>query len=175
MDVLTVFLPSQYADKHREKARQKRLEVQAAEKAQVNSLFSVLMVVLASSCSRLLTFLQKVADLANPKLQRQLEKKRAAEQKAINETIRMKKNVKKKKHLSVQAEWNELAEDERLFKRLKKGKITDDEYEEQLFSTRKDAEDVAGGSEVNNNRRKKKQKASRGRYIAGRAGKGHKK
>ncbi|CAM9713132.1 unnamed protein product, partial [Chrysoparadoxa australica] len=93
-----------FKDKARQKARQKRLEVQDAENKQ------------------------------------RAKEERAAEKAAaeairrflLRQFTRLRKRKKKKAHEMLQEEWDELAEDERLYKRFKKGKMTEKEYEDAL-------------------------------------------
>ncbi len=99
----------QYADKVRERARKKRLAAEMEERA------------------------KKKVDQMDPKKQKAVAKARVAKEKAKAEAVRAKKHAKKKQpHLLALNEWDELAADERAYKRMRKGKITKEEYEDIL-------------------------------------------
>ena len=97
-----------FSDKVREEARQKRLalELSAGKSAK-----------------------QVKAEQRKSFLDRKVEARRAeARQKGRNP------NKKRGKHAQIVDEWEDLAKEERLYKKFKKGKITREEMEEQLGS-----------------------------------------
>ncbi len=76
---------------------------------------------------------KKEVDLMDAKKQKAAAKARAAKERAKAEAIRAKKHAKKKQpHLLALREWDELATDERAYKRMRRGKITKEEYEDIL-------------------------------------------
>ncbi len=76
---------------------------------------------------------KKEVDRMDPKKQKALAKARAAKGKAKTEAVRAKKHTKKKQpHLLALNEWAELAADERAYKRMRRGKITKEEYDDVL-------------------------------------------
>ncbi len=76
---------------------------------------------------------KKKLDQMDTKKQKAVAKVRDVKEKAKAEAIRSKKHAKKKQpHLLALNEWNELAADERAYKKLRKRKITKEEYEDIL-------------------------------------------
>ena len=66
--------------------------------------------------------------------------KREEKQKKAEERIKMKANRKRVgKHQQILAEWDDLAKEERLHKKLKRGKISQAEYDRQMYGDKKSA------------------------------------
>ena len=100
-----------YKDKIREAARQKRLEAELAA---------------GGKNAKQIRAEQRKAD----RLQREKERRQVAIEKGRNPN---KKRTKKAQQLD---EWEELAKEERLYKKLRRGKISKEEFEAQLQSIR---------------------------------------
>lgn len=111
-----------FKDKAREKERQKKLAEIAAEKAK-----------------------REKADADA------LEKKRKRDDDDDDDLLGKKKQAprrrekKKGLHQQIVEEWDELAEEEKLYKKLKRGKITEDEYEKALLGKAGGDSDDDGG------------------------------
>jgi ATP-dependent RNA helicase DDX55/SPB4 len=96
-----------YKDKVREKARQKRLEQELAAGG-------------------------KSAKLIKAE-QRKAEKERRQEEKRQKEIEKGRNPDKKRgRHARIVDDWDDLAKEERLYKKLRKGKITKDEYDKLM-------------------------------------------
>jgi len=92
-----------YEDKKREKARQLRLTDDARS--------------------------EKLA-------KRREEKKQEREEKKAKQEARLKNKASRKRvgrHQQLLTEWDELAKEERLYKKLKRGRITQEKYDEEMF------------------------------------------
>lgn len=101
-DVDIVAIP--FLDKSREKARQKRLAEENGKSAKT----------------------VKAEQRKAEKERKKLEKRQAAIAKGRNP------DKKRGKHSRIVDDWDELAKEERLFKKLRKGKISKEEYDAQL-------------------------------------------
>ncbi|KAG5175672.1 P-loop containing nucleoside triphosphate hydrolase protein, partial [Tribonema minus] len=97
-----------FRDRRREEARQRKLAAQDAENQ------------------------QRDLERDDVGLQRQREREQRRRDKEAAEAIRLRKRTKKKKHEVLREEWDELANEERLFKRLRQKKITQEEYEREI-------------------------------------------
>ena len=97
-----------YLDKPREDARQKRLAAELAA---------------GGKNAKQIKAEQRKAD----QIRRQKERRHDAVEKGRNP------DKKRGKNAQIVDEWEELAKEERLFKKLRRGKITKQEYEEQFF------------------------------------------
>jgi len=107
-----------YKDKIREKARQKRIEQDATNETEEGG----------GGTSR-----KKNARLI------QIEKKQALKEEKLKrrreEAIAKGRNPDKKrgKQAQLNDEWDELAKEQRLYKKLRKGKITQEQYDDEMF------------------------------------------
>ena len=80
---------------------------------------------------------QRLKNLDNTIAKRKLERKKRKERyeretQRKKECNRRKSKLRKRKNLFLQSEWDELANETRLMKKLKKGKITKKEFEIQV-------------------------------------------
>ena len=108
-----------YEDKVREKARQARM--QDERKA------------------------EKLAKRREEKKQKREEKQKKAE-----ERVKMKANRKRVgKHQQILAEWDDLAKEERLHKKLKRGKISQAEYDRQMYGDKNDKKSANADNDLN--------------------------
>lgn len=110
-----------FLDKAREHARQKRLAAELAA---------------GGKNAKQIKAEQRKAEL----LQRQHERRKAAIEKGRNP------DKKRGRNAQIVDEWEELAKEERLFKKFRRGKISKKEYDEQLFGS--SAIGAAGASET---------------------------
>ena len=99
-----------YLDKGREAARQKRLAAELAA---------------GGKNAKQIKAEQKKAEL----LQKQKDRRQAAIAKGRNP------DKKRGRHAQIVDEWEELAKEERLYKKLRRGKITKDQYEQLMRGT----------------------------------------
>ena len=107
-----------YEDKVREKARQARM--QDERKA------------------------EKLAKRREEKKQKREEKQKKAE-----ERVKMKANRKRVgKHQQILAEWDDLAKEERLHKKLKRGKISQAEYDRQMYGDKNDKKSANAANDL---------------------------
>lgn len=76
-------------------------------------------------------------DARNEKLtKRREEKKQEREEKKAKQEARLKNKASRKRvgrHQQILTEWDELAKEERLYKKLKRGRITQEKYDEEMF------------------------------------------
>lgn len=107
----------QFKDKVREKARQKRLAAELAA---------------GGKNAKQIKAERRLAE----KLKRQKEHRAAEIEKGRNP------NKRKGKQARIFDEWDDLAKEERLYKKLKKGKITKEKYDELMYGDRPSAEDA---------------------------------
>mmetsp|Transcript_19569 Transcript_19569/g.27525 ORF Transcript_19569/g.27525 Transcript_19569/m.27525 type:complete len:449 (+) Transcript_19569:712-2058(+) len=75
-------------------------------------------------------------------LQRRLRKEEQKREKERIEAIKRRKNLKKKKFEVKFEEWNDLANEERLYKHFKKGKLSKKQYEQKLMNFEKPSEET---------------------------------
>ena len=99
-----------FLDKHREKARQVRLKAELAAGGK--------------NAKQI-----KAEERASLKLQKEKQKRQDAIAKGRNP------NKKRSKNAQIHDEWDDLAKEERLYKKLKMGKITQEKYDELLYGT----------------------------------------
>ena len=99
-----------FLDKAREEARQERLAAELAA---------------GGKNAKQIKAEQRKAE----QLKRQQERRQAAIQKGRNP------DKKRGRNAQIVDEWEELAKEERLYKKLRRGKISKDEYDEQLFGS----------------------------------------
>jgi ATP-dependent RNA helicase DDX55/SPB4 len=99
-----------YLDKARESARQKRLAAELAA---------------GGKNAKQIKAEQRKAD----KLRREKERRQAAIDKGRNP------DKKRGRNAQIVDEWEELAKEERLYKKLRKGKISNEDYDDQLFGS----------------------------------------
>ncbi len=97
-----------YLDKSREAARQRRLAAELAA---------------GGKNSKQIKAEQRKAE----QVRRQQERRQAAIEKGRNP------DKKRGRHARIVDEWEELAKEERLFKKFRRGKISKEEYDEQIF------------------------------------------
>ena len=100
-----------FLDKARESARQKRLAAELAA---------------GGKNAKQIKAEQRKAE----QLKRQHERRKAAIDKGRNP------DKKRGRNAQIVDEWEELVKEERLYKKLRRGKISKEEYEEQLFGTK---------------------------------------
>lgn len=105
-----------FTDKEREAARQKRLASELAAGGK--------------NAKQI-----KASNLKAQQLQRQKERRQAAIDKGRNP------EKKRGRHAQIVDEWEDLAKEERLYKKLRRGKITKEEFDRQMFGS--------SGSEMN--------------------------
>lgn len=98
-----------YKDKIREQARQKRLAQELAS---------------GGKNAKLIKAEQKKAEQER----KQKERRQAAVQKGRNP------DKKRGKHQQIVDEWEDLAKEERLYKKMRRGKITKEQYDEQMYA-----------------------------------------
>jgi ATP-dependent RNA helicase DDX55/SPB4 len=131
-----------YKDKAREKDRQKKLEAILKEKQEREER--------AASRKRPRTEDESTAGMDEVKKQAKQAPRRREKKKGL--------------HQQIVEEWDELANEETLYKKLKKGKITEDEYERALLghaSDDDDDDDGSGGEDADDDaKREKKRKAA---------------
>jgi ATP-dependent RNA helicase DDX55/SPB4 len=114
-----------FKDKAREKERQKKLVAIAKENDERE---------------------KKDAEMREKKRKRPLEE----------ESQKPRRREKKKGlHQQIVEEWDELAEEEKLYKKMKKGKITEEEYEKALLGKADDSDDEADDDEEDGDKKKK--------------------
>ncbi|KAL3897345.1 MAG: hypothetical protein SGARI_006944 [Bacillariaceae sp.] len=106
-----------FLDKPREAARQKRLAAELAA---------------GGKNAKQIKAEQRKAE----QLQRQQNRRKAAIEKGRNP------DKKRGRNAQLVDEWEELAKEERLYKKLRRGKISKEEYEEQLFGSKKQAKNA---------------------------------
>ncbi|KAK8803635.1 hypothetical protein WA158_001329 [Blastocystis sp. Blastoise] len=75
------------------------------------------------------------------KKQQEYNEKKQQKRKAVEPEV-PEKRLRKGKHERIMDEWDELDKEEHLYKLFKKGKITQEQYDKQLFSTKKDGSDA---------------------------------
>ncbi|KAL4169641.1 hypothetical protein KRP22_010559 [Phytophthora ramorum] len=121
-----------FKDKAREKERQKKLVVIAKENEARD---------------------KKNAEMREKKRKRPLEEE--------NQKQPRRREKKKGLHQQIVEEWDELAEEEKLYKKLKKGKITEEEYEKVLLGKADDSEVDDGDDDEDGDGEKKKSKWQR--------------
>ena len=107
-----------YLDKPREAARQKRLAAELAA---------------GGKNAKQIKAEQRKAD----QIRRQKERRVVAIGKGRNP------DKKRGRNAQIVDEWEELAKEERLYKKYRRGKITKEEYEEQLFGSSKTNKEVS--------------------------------
>ena len=110
-----------YLDKAREAARQKRLATELAT---------------GGKNAKQIQAEQRKAD----QLRRQKERRQAAIEKGRNP------DKKRGRNAQIVDEWEELAKEERLFKKLRKRKITKEEYDQQLFGSMKSSNETSNNT-----------------------------
>ncbi|GMF31715.1 unnamed protein product [Phytophthora fragariaefolia] len=115
-----------YKDKAREKERQKKLITIAKENEERE---------------------KKNAEMREKKRKRPLEEE--------NQKHPRRREKKKGLHQQIVEEWDELAEEEQLYKKLKKGKITEEEYEKALLGKADDSDDGDGSDNEDGDTKKK--------------------
>ncbi len=114
----------QYKDKAREKARQKRLAAELAAGGK--------------NAKQI-----KAEQRAAAKIQREKDRRKDAIQKGRNP------NKKRGRQAQMFDEWDELAKEERLYKKLKQKKITKEKFRELMYGDKpKDSDDVIIDSDV---------------------------
>ena len=101
-----------YLDKAREAARQKRLQAELAA---------------GGKNAKQIKAEQRKAD----KLQREKEQRKVAIEKGRNP------DKKRGKNAQMMDEWDDLAKEERLYKKLRRGKISQEEFDEQMYGGNK--------------------------------------
>jgi ATP-dependent RNA helicase DDX55/SPB4 len=101
-----------YLDKARESARQKRLQAELAA---------------GGKSAKQIKAEQRKAD----KLQREKEQRKLAIEKGRNP------DKKRGKNAQMMDEWDDLAKEERLYKKLRRGKISQEEFDEQMYGGNK--------------------------------------
>jgi len=108
-----------FVDKDREAARQKRLASELAAGGK--------------NAKQI-----KADKLKAQQAQRQKERRQAAIEKGRNP------DKKRGRHAQIVDEWEDLAKEERLYKKLRRGKITKEEYEKQMYGSSKLSDDNDG-------------------------------
>ncbi|RMX64111.1 hypothetical protein DD238_006004 [Peronospora effusa] len=121
-----------FKDKAREKERQKKLVVIAKENEARD---------------------KKDAEMREKKRKRPLEEE--------NQKHPRRREKKKGLHQQIVEEWDELAEEEKTYKKLKKGKITEEEYEKALLGKADDSDNASVDDGDDKDRRKEKPKWQR--------------
>jgi ATP-dependent RNA helicase DDX55/SPB4 len=101
-----------YKDKNREQARQKRLEQEVAA---------------GGKNAKLIKAEQRKAEMER----KQKERRKAAVEKGRNP------DKKRGKHQQIVDEWDDLAKEERLYKKMRRGKISKEEYDDLMYGNAK--------------------------------------
>ena len=106
-----------FLDKTRESARQKRLAAELAA---------------GGKNAKQIKAEQRKAEL----LQKQKERRQTAIDKGRNP------DKKRGRNAQIQDEWDELAKEERLYKKLRRGKITKEKYNKLMYGVSKDSQKI---------------------------------